>query len=364
MHRILHNVMAGAVACGLACGVVCGATHAGHTFAYADDAQQAQDPTLDQLQQQVQQTADAYNQSTQRVKEIQAKLEANTEKLTEMQHELPKLRTQAANSIKVMYRFSQSNASLIDLIFSAKDFNDFISIMQYLNKIQHKNNEAITKLTEVVNDIKQTQSDLEQEKSDSERAQSQAKDAFDQAIEVRKRAQAEFEARKKAEAEAAKQAEEQAKQAAQAQKQFTTEQGNKVAVETPSKPVADVSLTEPREAFVTKWTQRINNYLAGSPLAGTGKTFAEAAWDNGVDPRWSPAISNIESSKGAACFKPYNAWGWGNSSWQNWQSAIRAHVAGLAQGYGSAPTPSAARKYCPPNASFWYSTCLNEMSKI
>ncbi len=55
---------------------------------------------------------------------------------------------------------------------------------------------------------------------------------------------------------------------------------------------------------------RIDAYLAGSPLEGQGVTFATAAWNNGVDPRWSPAISNTESSKGLYCSGSCNAWGW------------------------------------------------------
>ncbi len=31
---------------------------------------------------------------------------------------------------------------------------------------------------------------------------------------------------------------------------------------------------------------RIDSYLAGSPLSGQGATFAAAAWDYGVDPRF------------------------------------------------------------------------------
>ncbi|MBR2804014.1 MAG: hypothetical protein IKE20_02565, partial [Eggerthellaceae bacterium] len=87
-----------------------------------------------------------------------------------------------------------------------------------------------------------------------------------------------------------------------------------------------------REAFVAEWSARIDAYLAGSPLSGYGTTFAEAAWENGIDPRWSPAISNTESGKGSACFLPHNAWGWGSSAWGDWDTAIRAHVAGLASG--------------------------------
>ena len=113
-----------------------------------------------------------------------------------------------------------------------------------------------------------------------------------------------------------------------------------------------------------EWTSRINAYLAGSPLSGYGADFAQAAWDNGVDPRWSPAISCTESGKGSNCFAPFNAWGWTGGAWSNWSSAIQAHVAGLANGYGHTITYANAAKYCPPNTDHWYHTTLSEMAKI
>jgi hypothetical protein len=119
-----------------------------------------------------------------------------------------------------------------------------------------------------------------------------------------------------------------------------------------------------QDAFVALWTARIDNYLSGSPLAGQGVAFAEAAWKYGVDPRWSPAIANTESSKGLNCFLSHNAWGWGQTMWPNWSKAIDAHVKGLAEGYDGCMTYSAAKKYCPPNYDFWYRNTLSEMSRI
>lgn len=119
-----------------------------------------------------------------------------------------------------------------------------------------------------------------------------------------------------------------------------------------------------KEAFISEWTQRIDSYLAGTELEGHGSTFAEAAWDNGVDPRWSPAISNTESTNGAHCFLPHNAWGWGQNSWSDWDSAIRDHVAGLAAGYGYSVTLSAAQMYCPPNYVHWYNNTISQMALI
>ena len=121
---------------------------------------------------------------------------------------------------------------------------------------------------------------------------------------------------------------------------------------------------EAHDAFVSEWTERIDAYLEGSPLAGYGETFAEAAWAYDVDPRWSPAISCIESSKGAVCFRSHNAWGWGSASWGSWEEAIWAHVQGLAEGYGSTNSLDAAARYCPPSYESWYASVQSEMDRI
>lgn len=128
--------------------------------------------------------------------------------------------------------------------------------------------------------------------------------------------------------------------------------------------VYDVDFSVGRDAFISEWSARIDAYLAGSPLAGHGTDFATAAWNNGVDPRWSPAISNTESGKGAHCFAAHNAWGWTGGSWSNWPTAIYAHVAGLAQNYGYTISYRNASVYCPPNTANWYANTLSEMQKI
>lgn len=329
------------------------------TMSYADQIDQTH---VENLQEKVTQSAQLYNDAQQHALDAQKQLDENTSRLDELQRELPHLKNQAATSIKLLYRFNQSGASLLDLLFSAKDFNDLVSMMQYLNIIQTKNNESLEKLVSTVHEVQTIQTRLENEKRERDIAEKQAKDALEQAVATRDKAQELLNARLAQEAEAARLAEEAAKQSQG--NSFTTASGNTIQVEVSPRALDSVSMSQPRNEFVNMWAERINAYLKGSPLHGYGKTFAEAAWDNGVDPRWSPAISCVESSKGAVCFKPYNAWGWGNTSWNDWDAAIKAHVAGLAKGYGSVPTPSAAKKYCPPNANFWYATCVSEMNKI
>ena len=123
------------------------------------------------------------------------------------------------------------------------------------------------------------------------------------------------------------------------------------------------------DSFINEWTSRIDTYLAGSPMAGQGYNFAVAAWNTGVDPRWSPAIACIESSKGLYCAGSYNAWGWsarggGWRSFGSWSEAVSAHVAYLGANYGSTLTPAAAKKYCPPTWQDWYNKVANQMNRI
>lgn len=155
------------------------------------------------------------------------------------------------------------------------------------------------------------------------------------------------EARIAAEKEAKRKAEEEARRKAEEEKA-------RIAAEAEAK----------RNDFIQEWGSRLDNYLSGSPLSGYGETFASAAYDYNIDPRFSAAISCIESSKGAYCFRPHNAWGWGNSSWSSWEEAIVAHAKGLASGYGYTVSEAVAKKYCPPTWSSWYSNVSSEMSKI
>ena len=120
-----------------------------------------------------------------------------------------------------------------------------------------------------------------------------------------------------------------------------------------------------RDIFINDCGARIDAYLGGSPLGGYGRTFAAAAWDYGVDPRFSPAISNTESTKGLNCFRSHNAWGWmGDTAWGSWSESVNAHVQGLARGYGYTISLANANKYCPPTYEDWYAKTLAQMQLI
>jgi len=315
------------------------------------------------IQQRLEQTASDYEEASRHAQEVQARIDENERQIKELEDKLPGLRASAASSISTLYKLQQSGGTLVDLLLSSESFNQLVSTLTYLNAIQGKSSDAINDLLSAQNELAQARDLLAAEKAEADNAVKGAEEAMQSAVAAREEAQ---EAARKAAAAELGQVQDAIREASAANgESFTTESGNTATVETPEEGngVGNVQWSD-RDSFVAQWTSRIDNYLAGSPMAGHGRTFAEAAWDYGVDPRWSPAIACIESTKGEYCFLPYNAWGWLGESWNDWDSAIRAHVDYLASVYGYTISMDAARTYCPPTAAHWYSSVLSQMNCI
>ena len=119
-----------------------------------------------------------------------------------------------------------------------------------------------------------------------------------------------------------------------------------------------------RDIFIGTWAERIDAFNEGYELAGYGSVFAAAAYDYGIDPRYSPAIARVESESGNACFLPYNAWGWGDASWSDWGTAIYAHAQGLSEDYSPTLTYEDAQKYNPAMPDEWYEMVDKYMTQI
>ncbi len=362
----LSALLAGAVAC------VCALSFALATPAAAT--------SIEELEQRVGEAGKTYEDAMAKVEALEASAAENQQKISAIEAQIPDQKAKSADAVRRLYKLEQNRNGLIELILSSDDFNSFISMVNYMAAIQEANADEANRLVELKAELQRTQQTIEAQKAEAEEQRKIADDALEEAEKARDEAIAE--ARRKAAEEAARAA---AKTAAQQAVvtgdtaalddaiQSTKPQNQPPATNPePQAPEAPVAPAEPapeagegdREAFISEWTQRIDAYLAGSPLAGYGYAFAEAACDYGVDPRWSPAISNTESSKGAVCFLPHNAWGWGQASWPDWDTAIRAHVRGLAQGYGYTISQAAAQKYCPPTWQDWYIATASEMAKI
>lgn len=326
----------------------------------------APEADLSELQERIESSGAAFDEATAKAAELEQQAAENQKRIDEVQAQLPDQREKASAAINASYKMHQDTPGLLGLVLSSNDFNEFLTTITYLNAVEDHNVDQVQRLADLQEELDRNQSELDQKLSEAEQQKKEAETALQEAKAAREEAQrqAEEKARREAEEAAAAVAAAQAQAKSEAAQQPSSNaQAAQPAAPSQATP-SSVDWSQDKQAFVSHWAPRIDAYLAGSPLGGQGRTFADAAWDYGVDPRWSPAISNTESSKGLHCFRPYNAWGWGNSSWGSWEEAIRAHVAGLARIYGPTISMEAARKYCPPNADHWYSATLAEMERI
>jgi len=323
--------------------------------AYAEDIDT--NPVADSFQLEVERTAAAYDEAVATAALAAESLEENEARIAELESAIPVQQARSEAAARELYKFQQQRLGVIDLLLSADSFFGFVSSLEYVNRITAANVAEISRLNEMKAELDTRQAELSRAKSEADAQAADAERALTAAQEAR------LEAQRKA-AEAARQAAEAdaAARAAAGQTQGTPTAQAAEAADAVVNDSADWSFDE--ASFVESWTGRIDAYLAGSPLAGQGRAFAQAAWNYGVDPRWSPAIAYLESSLGAYCFLPHNAWGWGSESWGSWGEAIDAHVRGLARGYGYTISWDAARKYCPPNADHWYNVVLAQMNSI
>ena len=346
---------------------------------------------LKQLQEEISESAVTYDEAVAHVDELQGQIDENEQRVAEIEQQLPGVREQAADSMRLLYKMQQTSGGIVELLLSADDFYELLTTIQYLDVIQSHNNDAVNELVSLSTELEQTRSALTLQMKQAEEECAGAQAALDNAIAARQRLEEEIAAQAAAEEAARRAAIEAAKAAQQEQGRdnqdqgvsqdqdadqgssdsqaepptFTTESGEQAPIEVPeTSDPGTVDWSSDKESFVSSWAARIDAFLAGTPLAGQGATFASAAWDYGCDPRFSPAISMVESGGGRVCFRPHNAWGWGSSSWGSWEEAIYAHVAGLASGYGGHLTYAGAQMYCPPNADAWYSSVLAYMESI
>ena len=313
---------------------------------------------LTDAQQRIEESGRKYDEITLKIEETNLQIASTEEKIKEIEIELPAQREKSSSAIKVLYVMQSNSTSLLDLILHSESFVSFLKSAHYLNIITTTTHSEIDRLHSMYQELEDAKNQLSSDKEELEIESLGAQQSLQQAQADREAAQED--ARIQAEAEAALAAKAAEEAQAASQEQPDAEQDEEVSAQ----PSYDIDWSVDKLSFVNEWSARIDAYLAGSPTAGCGKYYAEAAWDFGVDPRWSPAISNTESSKGAALFRPFNAWGWGSYSYGSWEEAIFAHVGGLSRGYGYTISLEGAKRYCPPNYVHWYNVTLAQMNMI
>ena len=126
--------------------------------------------------------------------------------------------------------------------------------------------------------------------------------------------------------------------------------------------LAEVDWSCGKDAFISEWANRINNYLAGSPLAGQGEDFRYRCMGKRRRSSLVAGYFQYRVHQGCKLLPAAQRVGLGLYRLELVEEAINAHVAGLAKGYGYTISYSNAQKYCPPNYDNWFRDTLREMS--
>ena len=84
-------------------------------------------------------------------------------------------------AIKSSYKMQRGQSSLLSLILSADDFNEFVTMLSYMDAVNSANIDGIERLAEAEADLKNTQKALEADKAKVTEETRNAKAAYDDA---------------------------------------------------------------------------------------------------------------------------------------------------------------------------------------
>ena len=318
---------------------------------------------ISQIDSEIERYSNEYNSALEKSDTLNTEIVDTENRISEIEKKLPESQDKANSAVRSMFFFNDNVSVLLNMIFGIQSLTEAMNNFNYIDYIYSKNKADIASFTGLKNELVEKKNGLDQKKQEAQSAADSASSALSQAQAAKEKAQREAEERAVAEAAQAAAALE-AAQNQQLESEKNGQAPSNLPVN-PNPPKSDnADWSQDKTTFVNSWAPRIDAYMAGFPLAGYGSVFAEAAYDYGVDPRFSPAISCVESTKGMYCFLPHNAWGWGSVSWDSWDEAIRSHVRGLSRGYGYTLSVAAAKKYCPPTWERWYEAVSAQMNLI
>jgi len=329
-------------------------------WAYADetDYDNSAGDDLDELQRRVVQSAEDYDASIKKLAAIETRLAETYARINELEQLISVQKEKMLVAINEYYRMQSSSNLLLELVFGSGSFGSFLANLEYAMRVQENYTNEYLRLKRMCEEQDAARESLEKDRQAAADEKVHAEEKLIDAKRLREEAyQRELERQRLAAEEAERKRIE--------EEQRRAEELKGIDVVYNEEGLSEIDWSMSKEEFIEHWTIRLDAWLRGYTLEGYGRVFAEAAWYYGVDPRFSPAISLIESGVGRACFQPHNAWGWGWWGWPDWETAIWAHVKGLGGTYYNGYLSiAAAQTYCPPNWEYWYYVTLNEMKKM
>lgn len=218
------------------------ATVAGLGLGMSPDIARAE--TYEELQQRVEESTAAYYEALDHVDQIQVEIEENEARIDELTQQLPAHRERAAESIRTLYKIQQSSNGLIDLLLSADDFNELVTMVTYLDRIQSKNMTELQQLADLNAQLLEAEDMLSARKAQANQELEAADQARNDALAAREDVRQQAIAQALAEQADAQKALEAAAKEVEEGKTFTNASGQQAPVSVPD------SDTSPAESVV------------------------------------------------------------------------------------------------------------------
>ena len=137
--------------------------------------------SLEQLEEAAIKASDKYQAAQDKLDDLNKKIEDNNKKVADLEAQLPELREKYNVAIKSSYKMQRGQSSLLSLILSADDFNEFVTMLSYMDAANSANIDGIERLAEAEADLKNTQKALEADKAKVTEETRNAKAAYDDA---------------------------------------------------------------------------------------------------------------------------------------------------------------------------------------
>ena len=137
--------------------------------------------SLEQLEEAAIKASDKYQAAQDKLDDLNKKIEDNNKKVADLEAQLPELREKYNVAIKSSYKMQRGQSSLLSLILSADDFNEFVTMLSYMDAVNSANIDGIERLAEAEADLKNTQKALEADKAKVTEETRNAKAAYDDA---------------------------------------------------------------------------------------------------------------------------------------------------------------------------------------
>ena len=170
-------------------------------------------PVADEFQEEVERTAAEYDAALAALKQAKADIQENTVRIDELSAEIPEQQQRGATAARKLYKLQQQGSGLLQMLLGSDDFYDFLTSLDYLNRIGDAHLQELQKLEDMQTELETRQVALEKAHSSAAKQADKAEQALAAAQEAR------LEAQRRAQEEARRQAEEAAAAAAEAEAQ-------------------------------------------------------------------------------------------------------------------------------------------------